>query len=269
MKLALIQFAPVLCDRDETVRRLDPLFARCGPADLIVLPELANSGYNFTNREEAWGGSESIGASPFLDYLRGKCAEFDCEIVTGLNERAGDRLYNSAVLLSADGVQGFYRKMHLFVNEPDYFEAGDVGLPVFEREYGTIGILICFDWRFCEAWRTLALKGAELICHPSNIVTPHRAEKAIPVHAMINRVFTATANRTGTERDLTFTGRSLIADPDGTVIAQAPAEGEEVLMVEIDLGEARNKAVTARNDAFADRRPEEYGEICRVSESGV
>ncbi len=261
MRVAVIQFQPALCDLEETIRRLDPLLEQCSAADLIVLPELANSGYNFVDKAEAWDSSESVGSSSFLDHLTRKCSELECEIITGLNERADERLYNSAVLLSADGLQGFYRKMHLFVDEPDYFEPGDVGLPVFEREYGTIGILICFDWCFCETWRVLALKGAELICHPSNLVIPGKAQKAIPVHAMTNRVFIATCNRTGSERDLTFTGRSIIADPAGEVLVEASQTEPEMMAVDIDLALARNKTMTRRNDAFGDRRPDQYGEL--------
>ncbi|UCD74261.1 MAG: hypothetical protein JSV91_10770 [Phycisphaerales bacterium] len=265
MKLAVIQFCPAFCDREESKRRLDPLIDSCRGADLIVLPELSNSGYNFKSREEAISCAEPVDSGPFLDHLTKKCGELDCEIVAGFAERAGDRLYNSAALLSAGGLEGWYRKMHLFVDEPDYFHPGDLGLPVFERAYGTIGILICFDWCFCETWRILALKGADLICHPSNLVIPGKAQKAVPVHAMTNRVFIATANRIGTERELTFTGLSLIADPGGEVLSQASQSNAEAVVVEIDLAEARDKSMTRRNDAFADRRPDCYGELLSPS----
>ena len=262
MKIAVVQFAPAFLDRDETIRRLDPLLAQCEEADLVVLPELANSGYAFARRDEAMQCAEAIGASPFLDHLTRKCAALDCEIVTGVNERAGERLYNTAVLLSARGVEGVYRKLHLFVNEPDYFERGDLGLPVFERPYGVVGIQICFDWAFYEGWRVLALNGAELICHPSNLVIPGKAQRAIPVYAMTNRLFIATANRIGSERDLTFTGASIVANPAGEVVGRASPTKPAVMMVEIDPEQARDKAMTPRNDAFGDRRPELYGDLC-------
>jgi len=262
VKLAAIQFCPAFCDRGESIRRLDPLLDSCRGADLIVLPELSNSGYNFKSRDEAMQCAEPVDSGPFLDHLTKKCGELNCEIVAGFNERVGDRLYNSAALLSAKGLAGWYRKMHLFVDEPDYFEQGDLGLPVFDRDYGTIGILICFDWCFCETWRILALRGADLICHPSNLVIPGKAQKAIPVHAMTNRVFIATANRIGAERELTFTGLSLIADPEGATLAEASETEAEAVMVEIDPSRARNKTLTPRNDAIEDRRPDQYGELC-------
>jgi len=262
MKLACVQFSPALLDREETVRRLEPLLARCEGAELIVLPELCNSGYNFADHRAAWEGAERLAGSPFLEYLTEQCGRLHCEIVTGLNERAGDRLYNSAVLVSRRGVEGVYRKLHLFMNEKDCFMPGDLGLPVFARPYGVIGMQVCFDWAMYEGWRVLALKGAALICHPSCLVLPGKAQRAIPVYAMTNRMFIATANRIGTEGELTFTGSSLVADPRGEIVARASETGEEVLTVEVDLGEARDKAVTARNDAFADRRPSVYGELC-------
>ncbi|MDY7108357.1 MAG: nitrilase-related carbon-nitrogen hydrolase [Planctomycetota bacterium] len=262
MKIALIQFAPLLCDRAGTIRRLDPLIERARGAALIVLPELANSGYNFPDRAAAWEASESVASGPFLEYLAGRCEALGCEIVAGLCERAGDRLYNSAVLLSARGVEGIYRKLHLFMDEPDIFQPGDLGLPVFEREYGTIGIQICFDWAMCEPWRILMLKGAQLICHPSNLVIPGKAQRAIPVYAMTNRTFIATANRIGTEGELTFTGGSLIADPEGATLAEASQTEAATLIGDVDLAEAQNKALTPRNDAIDDRRPDQYRELC-------
>lgn len=263
MKLAVIQFSPAFCDRDESIRRLDPLLDSCRGADLIVLPELSNSGYNFKSRDEARACAEPVDSGRFLDHLTKKCGEMNCEIIAGFCERAGDRLYNSAALLSSSGLTGWYRKMHLFVDEPDWFSPGDLGLPVFDREYGTVGILICFDWCFCETWRILALRGADLICHPSNLVIPGKAQKAIPVHAMTNRVFVATANRIGTEGELTFTGRSIVADPHGEVMHEASQTEAEAVIVEFDPTLARDKMMTRRNDAMADRRPDQYGEICR------
>ncbi|MGC9332990.1 MAG: nitrilase-related carbon-nitrogen hydrolase, partial [Anaerolineae bacterium] len=124
-----------------------------------------------------------------------------------------------------------------------------------------LGMLVCFDWIFPEAWRVLALKGADVICHPSNLVLPGLAQRAVPIHALTNRVYVVTANRVGTEDDLTFTGMSTIASPTGDVLAQASPADEAVSLVEVDLALARDKRITARNDLFADRRPEAYGTL--------
>jgi predicted amidohydrolase len=265
MKLACIQFTPAFLDREETIRRLDPWLDRAagvGGADLVVLPELCNSGYNFGSRNEAFACAERVDDGPFLAHLAKRCSELDCEIVTGFCERLGDDLYNSAALVSARGLEGLYRKLHLFLNERDFFVPGDRGLPVLDRPYARIGMQICFDWSFPEPWRVLALAGAEIVAHPANFVLPGKAQRAIPVHAMLNRMFVANANRIGTEGHLTFTGRSLIAGVEGELLAEAPPTKPGIVMAEIDSSAARDKAMTARNDALADRRPGEYAALC-------
>jgi len=261
LKIGFIQFAPFLCDLDATMEKLDRLLVGLKKADLIVLPELCNSGYRFMDRDQAWDSSEEIGQSRFISYLTAKCREADLFIVSGFNERGGSHLYNSAVLVGPEGFVGKYRKYHLFMNEKDYFQPGDKGLPVFNTGKLKVGILICFDWVFPEVWRILALKGADIICHPSNLVLPGKAQRAVPLHAMTNRVFIVTANRVGTEGDLTFTGRSIIADPEGKVIVEGSETGEEIRIREINLNLAREKMITPRNHLFQDRRPELYREL--------
>ena len=258
MRIAFMQFAPALGDLPATMDSIDRLSALCVGADLLVLPELCNSGYNFGSKQQAWETSEEIEGSRFLEFLRTLCQRLDCHVVTGFNERHGDHLYNSAVLLNPWGYVGRYRKLHLFLNEKDYFEPGDEGLPVFDIGLCRVGMLVCFDWIFPEAWRVLALKGADVICHPSNLVLPGLAQRAVPVHAVTNRIFVVTANRVGSEGELTFTGASIIASPQGEVLAQGPPQEEAVAVVEADIALAREKQITARNHVFEDRRVEAY-----------
>ncbi|RKX23632.1 MAG: carbon-nitrogen hydrolase [Candidatus Zixiibacteriota bacterium] len=261
MKVGFIQLAPVLGDTQSTIRKIDELLPGVSDADLIVLPELCNSGYNFVSKDQAWETSESIEDSQFVRYIESLCSKYQMHIVSGLNERDGDKLYNTSFLAGPNSYIGKYRKIHLFVNEKDYFEPGDAGLPVFDIGHCKIGMLICFDWLFPEVWRVLALKGADLICHPSNLVIPGLCQRAVPTHAVCNRVFVITANRTGTESNLTFTGLSTIASPKAEVILQASATQEEARLVEIDISLARDKMITRRNHALDDRRPEEYSLI--------
>ena len=261
MKIGCIQFEPSLGNLDDTIKRLETLIPDAAGADLIVLPELANSGYNFISQEQAWDSAESIENSRFINFLQHISKKHQFHIVSGFNERLGNKLYNSAVLIGPTGVLGKYQKLHLFYNEFDFFEPGDVGLPVFDVNGVKIGIQVCFDWMYPEDWRILALQGADIICHPSNLVLPGLAQKAVPIHALINRVFTITANRIGTEGDLTFTGLSTIANPIGEVLAQAAPDEAAVLVVEIDLEEARQKQITPRNHIFNDRRPDQYHQL--------
>jgi predicted amidohydrolase len=259
-RIAYLQFAPTLGQPANTLARLSPLLNEAREADLLVLPELCNSGYNFPDRGMAEATAESIPEGPFTQFLIEQAQRNQQYIVAGVNEKSHGKLYNSSVLVGPEGYLGTYRKLHLFKDEKDLFEPGDLGLPVFETKLGKIGMLICFDWMFPEAWRALALQGAEVIAHPSNLVLPGFAQRAVPVHALINRYFVVTANRIGTEGELTFTGMSTIANPKGEVLSQAPAAATQIAQVEVDLSDAHDKMITPRNHALHDRREDVYGE---------
>ncbi|HRZ78220.1 MAG TPA: nitrilase-related carbon-nitrogen hydrolase, partial [Bacteroidales bacterium] len=123
-----------------------------------------------------------------------------------------------------------------------------------------IGMQICFDWMFPEPWRILAMQDADLIAHPSNLVLPF-AQQVIPAYALVNRVFILTANRTGSENGVSFTGRSLIAGPDGRLLAQATEQADGMIQATLAPEEARNKMITFSNHAFRDRVPSLYGPL--------
>lgn len=265
MKIGYVQFAPVLGDTSASLERLKSIMPEDDRIDLLVLPELSNSGYNFLSAEQARSSAEVPGESSLADYLQTWCAAHDAHVVSGFNERVGDRLYNSALLIGSEGVCGTYRKLHLFLNEKDHFQPGNVGLPVFEIRGIRVGMLICFDWQFPEAWRVLALKGADIVCHPSNLVLPGHCQRAMPTYALINRMFIITANRIGTEGDLTFTGRSTMVSPDSEILQEASADREEVRIVDVDMSLARDKQITARNHVLNDRRPDQYSLLCNSS----
>ncbi|HUV65627.1 MAG TPA: nitrilase-related carbon-nitrogen hydrolase, partial [Sedimentisphaerales bacterium] len=186
MKIGYVQFAPVFGDIEANIAQLDKYLDECAGAELVVLPELCSTGYNFASREQALKLAESYGESRFLAFLAQKCKERNFHVVAGFNEQDGAKLYNSAALIGPGGALGSYRKMHLFWNEKDIFEPGDLGLPVFDVGGAKVGVLICFDWQFPEVWRILALRGAEIVCHPSNLVLPELAQRAVPLHAMLN-----------------------------------------------------------------------------------
>ncbi|MCK5682762.1 carbon-nitrogen hydrolase [bacterium] len=258
MKIGCIQFSPVLDQVDKTIEKLRKIMPVNSGFELLVLPELANSGYNFKSREHAFENSQSIKNSEFLNYLINECNKFNFYIVTGFNERDGDHIFNSSILLGPKGIIGNYRKIHLFMNEKDHFSKGNLGVPVFDIGKCRISMLICFDWMFPEVWRLAGLNGADIVCHPSNLVLPGFAQRVTPVYALLNKYYVITANRIGAEGDLTFTGISTISGPDGTVLCQATETGEEIISVDIDIEHARNKWITPRNHAFEDRMPSEY-----------
>jgi predicted amidohydrolase len=259
MKISLVQFSPQLNNLQANLDSINNLIHN-SDSNLYILPELANSGYNFSDKQNAFDNSESIDNSLFIEHLITIAKDKNAHVVSGFCERDDDKLYNSSVLINSKGVIGLYRKLHLFLNEKDFFEPGDKGLPVFDTSLGKIGMLICFDWMFPEAWRSLALKGAQLIAHPSNLVLPY-CQSVTPSYALVNRCLIATSNRIGTEGNLTFTGQSVLADINGNVVLKGSNDQSQLLSAQIDISLANSKSVTARNNVFEDRRSDVYGDL--------
>jgi beta-ureidopropionase len=221
-------------------------------ADLFVLPELFNTGYNFRNRHEASQVAELIPDGYTTQTLMDLSKEQGCTIVAGITERRGQGLYNSAAVVKDGKHLGTFRKVHLFWNEKRIFNPGNEF-----KVFGKIGVMICFDWYFPESTRTLMLKGAEIIAHPSNLVLPHCPE-SMKIRALENKVFAVTADRVGTERGLRFIGMSEIVTPAGDIIYRASSTREECVVRSIDLKFARDKSVTPLNNVIKDLRPHAY-----------
>lgn len=262
MRIALVQFNPAFGRRDENASRLAWL-CRSNPADVYIMPELALSGYQFASREECIALSEDED-SPRIALLQKTAAELDACIVFGFAENAKGGPYNSALALLPDGQRVLYRKSHLFYRETLHFEPGNTGFRVFSFREANIGMAICFDWFFPESFRTLALIGADLIAHCSNLVMPY-CQRADFAQAVQNHVFIATANRVGTEartgEALRFTGGSVLVSPHGDYLLKGPEESEAVLLADIDPPEARNKNINEFNNLFAMRRSELYAAL--------
>jgi 5-aminopentanamidase len=272
MRIGLLQFAPrqwdVRANLDHIARALSGVHA-----DLIVLPELCTTGYLFPSRSEVARLSEPVPAGPTCEAMAALSRDAKTAIVWGMPEAAGDRIFNSAVMVTPHGRFHVYRKAHLFVDEKDLFDRGDSPFPVFElpavirhsdfeqRTSTKVGLLVCFDHFFPEAARSLALRGAQIICHPSNLVLEYAQTNSV-TRAVENHVFWILANRTGSEtlgeKTLAFNGRSQIVAPDGRLLGCAGPDSEELLIVEIDPAEALDKKVTPRNDLFLDRRTDLY-----------
>ncbi len=235
-------------------------------ADLIVLPELPFTGYYFKDRKELKDLAEDVNDSSTVERLKDFCQQQDLYIVTGFAEKAADKVFNSAVLIGPGKIVHTYRKLHLFNTEKDYFDPGDTPLEVALMRDVKIGLMVCFDWIFPEVARMLALKGADILCHPANLVLTY-CQQAMRTRSIENSVFTVTANRYGTEKRshgaLTFTGQSQITDPQGTLLSRAEPKADSLSVVEIDVALARDKKITAKNDLFSDRRPEFYHEITK------
>jgi predicted amidohydrolase len=247
--------------------------ARAG-ADLVVLPELANSGCDLSSRECAWSLAEELGgpgttSGPTLRSWRRAAEETGIFVVGGLLEREGDSLYNSAAIVGP-GFFGRYRKTHFWDEEKLLYEPGRE-LPIFETPLCNIGVLICYDAWFPEAARTLALRGADLICIPANAPDDWVPEvqrrgdlTMLNVHAIAaanaNRLFVACANRVGDS----YLGRSCVVDPNGGVLAFGGAKEEDLVSAEADIERSRrDKQLTDLSHAFGDRNLNVYEELLR------
>jgi predicted amidohydrolase len=249
-------------------------------AQIVVVPELVNSGYVFTSVDEARARATAIDGELLAGWAR-EAARGDAVVVGGFCERAPDgRLHNSSALVDGDGVRAVYRKLHLWGEESRWFAAGDRPAPVVQTPHGRIGLGVCYDIEFPELTRGLALAGADLIALPAN--WPREAPPSgagdhlaptnqLPLGdrpilrslaattAYLSKVYVAVCDRCGSERGLEFEGGSVIAGPDGWLRAGPVADrGVDTLIAECDLAAARQKRSGEHNDAFADRRPEYY-----------
>ena len=274
VRIAVVQFDPQVgtqhCQTNlQNSLQLAQQAAKNG-ANLIVLPELANTGYLFSSRQDAFKHAEVVPDGPsvrtWIDFAR----QHQVYLVAGLAEQEGMQLFDTAVLLGPDGFIGKYRKAHLWNKEKLWFTPGDLGFPVFETPIGRIGLLICWDIWFPEVPRLLSLQGADIICSLNNWVwTPpplfDDAGKCMASYltmtaAHVNNVFIAAANRIGEEQGERYLGCSLIAGTNGWPIGEvAPADEQTILYADIDLSTARSAPIWNNlNDLCRDRRVDVY-----------
>ena len=272
VKVAAVQMDPKLGDLGGNWRAIEGWLRKAAGmgAELIVLPECALSGYVFESLEEARRAAEPI-PGPSSTALGALCAELRVCAVMGMLERDDDVLFNTALLVCPAGLLAAYRKTHLPVLGVDRFARPGEALEVVDTPAGRIGLLICYDLRFPEAPRTLALKGAEIIVHPTNWP---RAAADFPdfvtkAAARASRVFIISADRVGQEQGTTFLGRSQIIPPSGRPLAEADEHSETIITADLDLSLAHQKRVVFipgvyELDSFGDRRPELYSELIEL-----
>lgn len=283
MKTGLIQQANT-CDRLDNVRRLKESIRRCAEmgAELVVLQELHNGLY-FCQTEDVrmFDEAETI-PGPSTATFGALAKELGVVLVLSLFERRAAGLYhNTAVVLEKDGtIAGMYRKMHI-PDDPAYYEKfyftpGDLGFTPIDTSVGRLGVLVCWDQWYPEAARLMAMKGADILIYPTAIgweSSDTEDEKARQkdawmtvqrAHAVANGIPVVTVNRTGHEADpsgqtcgIRFWGGSFVAGPQGELLAQLPADREEVRVVEIDR--ARSEQVRRWWPFFRDRRTDAFG----------
>jgi predicted amidohydrolase len=258
MKFSFVQFNPSFGDKKSNYGAVERLLEHID-ADVILLPELFNTGYTFLNKEELIALAEPAQGQTSL-FIHRLAKEKNCAIAYGFAEEADNSYFNSMSFIAPSGIISTYRKSHLFFEEKFLFEPGDTGFRVFEYERVKVGMLICWDWIYPEAMRTLALMGAQIILHAANLVTPYCPDAMI-TRAIENHVFIITADRVGDEirndRKFHFIGKSQVVGPSGDILVRL-AEEERAATVEIEPDDALNKKMNIHNDLFLDRRPGLY-----------
>ncbi len=273
VKIACIQMEPVVGERKSNIQRSANFIETAAGqgANLIVLPELANSGYVFRSREEAFALSEEVPGGQACEAWSALAARHGLHIVAGICEREGEVLYNSSVVIGPKGHVGTFRKVHLWNEENLYFEPGNLGYPVFKTPIGRIGTFICYDCWFPESFRLCALQGADIVCVPTNWVPIPGQDETREAMANIlvmaaahsNSVFIAAADRVGSERGQPFIGQSVIVSYTGWPIGgPAGPDKEEIIYAEANLADARRKRNwNEYNQVLRDRRTDVYDEM--------
>lgn len=266
-RVAVCQICPDVDDPRatlrETVDAIDGAAAR--GANVVVLPELANSGYMFRDRDELASRAQrrdGEAVTAWQDLAR----RHGLVVVAGFAEVDDGALFNSAAVIDPGGLRAVYRKAHLWDSEKTVgFTAGDGRPPVIETAHGRVAVMICYDAEFPEWVRIPALAGADLLCVPANWPLYPRPTGERPgeivraqANAAVNRMFVAVADRAGVERGQRWTGGSVIIDADGFPAAGPNLDAATTLIADVKLPDARDKHISARNDVHADRRPELY-----------
>ncbi len=259
-KIAVLQFAPDFLSIERNLSKIGEMCSSLD-VDLLVLPELATCGYAFAKKDELYSVAEDGETGRSAEFFSKLSLELDASIFYGFAEREGDKVYNSSKFVNPDGSSTIYRKMHLFGAEKLWFDKSESGFCVVEGKYGVkIGLMICFDWYFPEVARTLALKGAKILCQSANLVMPW-CQQAMITRSLENRCVSVTANRVGDEQNgeyaYHFTGGSQVVNHLGERLGQLSENEENILQVCVDMTKVTSQ-LNKNNDIFQDRRTDFY-----------
>ncbi len=266
IKITLVQFTPALFEINNNLRQIAALLQGV-KTDIIVLPELCTTGYSFITKAEVLDAAEHPNGESAM-FFSSLAEKHRAMVIAGFAEKSGGCVYNSALVATPNGRIKVYRKTHLFFREKVCFDQSDSGFFIVEHPLHDckVGVMICNDWRYPEAARTLALMGADVIACPCNLVS-NVWGIGMAARALENKVFVAVANRCGTEirqledgseQRLTFTGGSVLYNYNGEPFEKAEADGDGVFTCQIDPIQTRDKFFNAFNDLLNDRRPDFY-----------
>ena len=270
-RAAIVQMDPQRGDRAVNRRAILDRLAEAAQAgaELVVFPECALSGYVYESAAEALPAAETVPGETTEAVIEA-CRRHGVHAIAGLLERdpVTNAIYNSAFVAGPNGLIANYRKCHLPVLGIDRYVMGGDALPVIDLPFARIGILICYDLRFPEAARALALDGADVLVVPTN--WPQGADSApeflTRTRAWENRYYVLACNRVGVECGTRFIGRSQIVTPDGKIVQEADGSSEAILIGDLDPLQARQKKIVFTPGVFeldpvGGRRPELYGSL--------
>lgn len=264
--ITIAQFDVKMFQRDYNLNKMTELMKEAKESyhpDIIIFPECANSGYNFSGIEEVEKVAEPLDGFT-VGYMKDMVMDMNCSVIFGFVEKDGQNYYNTAVMIERSGRVQRYRKTHLpYMGVDRYVQKGDK-IGFFETEFGLVGIMICYDLRFPEVARELALRGANIVFLPTDLpkggeVHPDVLSRA---RACENRIYVVTSNRIGQERGFHYIGRSQIINPMGEVLLEM-GENEGIASVKIDVSLAEKKDIVVipgeyETRLYRDRRPELY-----------
>jgi N-carbamoylputrescine amidase len=286
VSLAAIQFS-CTWDRDKNVATAERLVRKAAGegANVILIPELFETPYFCAVQNQDYHQlARPLAGHPTIEHFRRVAAELGVVIPVSVFERAGSALFNSAVVIDADGATaGHYRKSHIpqapGYEEKYYFSPGDTGFKPIDTAHGRLGIAVCWDQWFPEAARCLVLQGAEFLMYPTAIGSEPRNTELDSMehwrivmrgHSGANMVPVVAANRIGSESvegmPMTFYGSSFITDHLGSLAAAADRRQEAVLVSRFDLDACR--AYRESWGCFRDRRPDLYGAVATLDGCG-
>lgn len=262
LRVAAVSPEIVIGDLDGNLDRIRSAIsatARRG-AQLIVLPELATSGYVFADPEEARAAALAADDPRWASLQEAIPA--DAVAVVGYAERDGDLLFNTAAVLTRDARLADYRKSHLWGAEKQIFDSGSEAGVVVDAPFGRLGVALCYDGEFPEVPRRLALAGADVLALPVNwplVPRPEGEHAPELIQAMASarssRLPVVIADRWGSERGVDWTDGTAIIDEQGWIVAFRAVMGATAVL---SPDAARNKALPPHNDLFADRRSDLY-----------
>jgi predicted amidohydrolase len=231
-------------------------------AELVVFPECMDTGYLFDSVEHCRSLAETMTDGPFARALSALSKKHSIYIASGVTEwdPAKEKIFNSGVMFGRKGeLVAHYHKQFLATHDQNWFSFGERGCPVVDTDLGRIGLLICFDGRIPEIFRSMTMQGAEVIVDMANFFSMDQADMWGPARSYENGVWLVAATKAGYERSIYYPGGSMIVDPKGRVISKVPYDTHGLAVCDVDLDTAADKSIYAANDKIADRRPETYG----------